>query len=386
MLIRSGSLAFSTFLMTVAVTVCPAQSITSARSGTLHYFEGDVSIDGTQTQSRAGKFAEIKEQGVLRTGLGRAEILLTPGVFLRVGENSAVRMLDNRLGSTRVELLSGTAMVESDDPQMSLKDSPVAIVYDRYEIRLARHGLLEIAAESPEMPAQMKVFKGEAVVTTMETALETTPAGNRFLIKDGHMLTFSAAPLTEKFSEKSADDLYVWSRDRSQNLSAANMSSARSIGNSFQSGTQGSGSARSGNWNNGWYYNPYFDMFTFVPQNGVSWNAWGYGFYSPVAIREYYAPAVTWYGGTGARGATGIGRPISALNGAQGGSGAVPAPLSGLSGGGGNGRPALGSPVRSGGMAPGGGFGAPTGGQGGPAAASRGSFGGGAGSRGSRGR
>ncbi len=48
---------------------------------------------------------------MLRTGQGRAEVLLTPGVFLRVGENSAIRMLDNRLLSTRVEIVSGNAIV-----------------------------------------------------------------------------------------------------------------------------------------------------------------------------------------------------------------------------------------------------------------------------------
>ena len=54
---------------------------------------------------------------MLSTGQGRAEILLTPGVFLRVGENTSIKMLDNRLLSTRVEFLSGSAIVESDDPR-----------------------------------------------------------------------------------------------------------------------------------------------------------------------------------------------------------------------------------------------------------------------------
>src|ERR1700748_2127879 len=80
---------------------CSAQSIVSAHSGTLHYFEGDVSIDGTPVQSQKARFQEIREQGVLRTGLGRAEVLLTPGVFLRVGENSAIKVLANRLVCTR---------------------------------------------------------------------------------------------------------------------------------------------------------------------------------------------------------------------------------------------------------------------------------------------
>jgi hypothetical protein len=144
-------------LFTVSAALCGAQNITSARSGTLHYFEGDVSIDGNQVQSKAAVFPQIKDQGVLTTGRGRAEILLTPGVFLRVGENSSVRMLDTRLVSTRVDILSGSAIVESDDPQMSIKDSPVTVLYKDYEMHMGKHGLFEITSD----PAQMKVFKGE---------------------------------------------------------------------------------------------------------------------------------------------------------------------------------------------------------------------------------
>src|SRR5580692_11686409 len=82
--------------MAMTVALCSAQTVTSAHSGTLHYFDGDVSIDGVAVQAKVARFSEIKEQSVLSTGLGRAEVLLTPGVFLRVGENTSIRMLDNR--------------------------------------------------------------------------------------------------------------------------------------------------------------------------------------------------------------------------------------------------------------------------------------------------
>src|ERR1019366_10687053 len=78
-----------TALIAVTAALCSAQSITSARSGTVHYFEGDVSIEGQPLQPKPARFPEVKEKEVLRTGQGRAELLLTPGVFLRVGENSA---------------------------------------------------------------------------------------------------------------------------------------------------------------------------------------------------------------------------------------------------------------------------------------------------------
>ncbi len=79
---------------------------------------------------------------------------MTPGVFLRIGENSAIKMLDNRLISTRVEILAGTAIMEADDAQMSIKDSPVSLIYKDYEIRMVKHGLVEVGSD----PAQMKVY------------------------------------------------------------------------------------------------------------------------------------------------------------------------------------------------------------------------------------
>ena len=41
-----------------------------------------------------------------------AEILLTPGVFLRVAENSSIKMISSRLIDTRVDLLSGSILIE----------------------------------------------------------------------------------------------------------------------------------------------------------------------------------------------------------------------------------------------------------------------------------
>jgi hypothetical protein len=340
--------AVLTAVSAISASLCSAQSVTSAHSGTLHYFDGDVSIDGAAVQAKAGRFSEIKEQSVLRTGQGRAEVLLTPGVFLRVGENSAIRMLDNRLLSTRVEVLSGNVIVESDDPQMSIKNSPVTMIYKDYEIHLLKHGLVEIGSD----PAQMKVYNGEAQVTAGE---------NRATVGEGRMLLFSAALATEKFNDKVGDDLYLWARDRSQTISAANMSSARTIGTGGCNGSSFvSNCGTSGGWNGGWYYNPYMDMFTFVPLAGTMWSPWGYGFYSPLTIFSYYNPTTYWGGGAVGRqtlgvGTSGLTSPVSRLNttpasslGGVRGAGGLAGPTGGFSSGGGGLRGSSGGGLRGG--------------------------------------
>ena len=79
----------------------------SARSGLIHYVEGQVYLGDQPVETKFGNFPEVKENQQLRTEEGRAEVLLTPGVFLRLGENSSFRMITNRLIDTRLELLSG---------------------------------------------------------------------------------------------------------------------------------------------------------------------------------------------------------------------------------------------------------------------------------------
>jgi hypothetical protein len=235
-------------LLGVTAVVCSAQIVTSAHSGTLYYFEGDVSVDGAPVQSNTGRFKEMKEQSVLCTGRGRAEVLLTPGVFLRIGESSVIRMLDNRLVSTRIEILSGNVIVESEDSLMSVKDSPVTLIYRDYAIQLAKYGLVQIGLA----PAHMKVYEGEALVST---------ANDRATVRKGRQLSLSAAILAERFNDRVGDDLYLWARNRSESISAANILAVRSLnssghGNRDSSSYESGYTADSGGLNDGWYFRP----------------------------------------------------------------------------------------------------------------------------------
>src|SRR5712664_4112631 len=80
-----------------------AQSVISAHSGLIHYVEGRVLLDGKPVEVKLTAFPELKEKMELRTEDGRAEVLLNPGVFLRLGENSAVRMVTNKLSDSQME-------------------------------------------------------------------------------------------------------------------------------------------------------------------------------------------------------------------------------------------------------------------------------------------
>ena len=99
--------------------------VVSAKSGTVNYVEGQVLLNDQPVESSITKYPDMKENGVLRTGAGRVEVLLTPGTILRMGENSALKMITNRLVDTRVELQSGSAVVEQVE---TAKDNHVTVV------------------------------------------------------------------------------------------------------------------------------------------------------------------------------------------------------------------------------------------------------------------
>ena len=81
--------AGSAVLLGLSSFAALAQSVISAKSGLIHYVEGRVLLAGEPVESHLGTFPDIKENAQLRTEEGRAEVLLTPGVVLRIGESSA---------------------------------------------------------------------------------------------------------------------------------------------------------------------------------------------------------------------------------------------------------------------------------------------------------
>src|ERR1700733_11436545 len=92
-------------LAAFVLVAIPVVAASSAVPGTLNYVEGQVAVAGQTVTSHSVGSVQLEPNQVLETGQGRAELLLTPGVFLRVGDNSAVRLISPGLADTRVEVL-----------------------------------------------------------------------------------------------------------------------------------------------------------------------------------------------------------------------------------------------------------------------------------------
>src|SRR5579864_1421101 len=93
----------------------PVQAAAPAIPGTINYIEGQVRLEGRALTAKSAGSVQLEPNQTLSTDHGKAEILLTPGVFLRVGDNSEVRMVSPELANTQVELLNGEAMVEATE-------------------------------------------------------------------------------------------------------------------------------------------------------------------------------------------------------------------------------------------------------------------------------
>jgi hypothetical protein len=278
-----------------------AQSVISAHSGVLHMSEGAVFADNQPVNQKYGTFPDLKEKSVLRTEAGRAEILLTPGVFLRVGENTEIKMIDNRLSDTRVELIKGSAVVECDDP---MKENAVTIIYGDFQVHVRKPSVMEFASS----PAELKVFHGEA---------EVDLNGTVSVVRSGKALPFTPALAQEKFDTKtSGDDLTRWSEARSEAVAVANVSAAKSYrdaGGLLNGGLlPDAGYSGYGRW----IYNPYYSMYTYLPMNGMFFNPYGYGFFSPYSVYMIYNNPgyFNGYGYGGGGGGVYTGTPTSSTN------------------------------------------------------------------------
>jgi hypothetical protein len=213
------------------------QSIISAHSGVLHYSEGDVTIEGAAPHQKPGAFAEVKEKQELETQVGRAEVLLTPGVFLRMGENTGIRMDSNKLTDTQVAFLKGSAIVDFVEVT---KDNSVKISYEDYQVTFLKKGIYRFDSE----PAELKVYAGEAVVSH---------GGSTVHLRDGRSLPFTPALVSEKFDARTGDALYRWAKRRSEYIAVANLSAARQMTSGYGGGGGGYSTASSNHTSAGYY-------------------------------------------------------------------------------------------------------------------------------------
>jgi hypothetical protein len=205
---------YAPFLVLVlALPPAFGQSVISARSGLINYSEGDVLVNGQPLQRKFGTYTSLKEGSDLVTRSGRAEILLTPNTYMRVGEESGIRMISADLGDTRLELLGGSAVVDSSTAPGK---TPVSVTVRAAEVRFLAPGKFRLDSDPP----QLRVFEGEA---------EVESNGNTVKVAPSQVAPLDGASIVRKFTEGSDNLLDLWSDER-HSLIASNLTDAQNIG------------------------------------------------------------------------------------------------------------------------------------------------------------
>jgi hypothetical protein len=270
-------------LLITAMYAMPQAYTISARPGALNYIEGNAFLNGRPVSDKGLKSIFLNANDTLSTDVGKAEILLTPGVFLRIGDNSAVKMVSPSLINTQVEVTRGEAMVEAAG---LMKDNDVQILNHTATIKIEKDGLYRFIAENPPTAA---VLEGKAQVFLGDQKVE--------LGKDRETV-LDASLKAQKFDPKKEDDLYAWSNVRSEYDAASSYQTAKNVPINNYGGWWGYGF---GGWYGpGWYWNNGFDSWAWLPAYGAFYSPFGWGFYAPGVVG--YAPVVSVpvYGGSGA--------------------------------------------------------------------------------------
>src|SRR5258708_22008406 len=229
-----------------------------ARPGSLNYVEGQASIEGQRLGPEVIGKTELKAGQSVETGGGKGEVLVAPGVFFRLGDNSSVMMISPTLTDTELRLDKGEATVEVAELH---PENNVVIAEDGAKVHLTKTGFYDFDADH----YIVRVYQGEANVEVNGKDIE---------VKKEHQLAFNAggSMKPEKFDkEQVQDDLYRWSSLRSSYLAEANVDRAKDyqVGNGY--GT-------------GWDWDPYYGAYTFIPGDGIFYSPFGWGFYSPFDV------------------------------------------------------------------------------------------------------
>jgi hypothetical protein len=194
------------------VPAADCQSVISVHSGLVNHSEGAVFIDNQPVSKGFGKFVILKKGSGLLTRDGRAELLLAPDAYLRIGVNSLVRMVSDSPSDTQLELLSGSAILDSGNSA----GEPVTLAVNDARIRVEKPSCLRVDAEPP----QLRVEKGEAHVERN---------GSEVTVHADERLPLAGSTIVQRMTEGSDDVLDLWSIQRNR-LIYLGLASAQRIG------------------------------------------------------------------------------------------------------------------------------------------------------------
>ena len=134
-------------------------------------------------------------------------------------------------------------------------------------IHIEKHGLYDFNATANSV----RVFDGKAVVLQGGRKVDVGSSHEVFLSGPSQL---KSNKFDRNVANVGGDDLLARSQLRSGFLAEANVG----VATAYQPGGPGYGLAP---WDGGgWYWNPWYDAYTFIPADGIFFSPFGWGFYS----------------------------------------------------------------------------------------------------------
>ncbi|MGI9056435.1 MAG: FecR domain-containing protein [Pyrinomonadaceae bacterium] len=239
--------------------------VISAKAGGVNYIQGKVAV--AKNNSRSGYLVkgdklEIGEK--ISTGAnGRVEILLNPGSFVRLGENTDFEFVSTSLDDLKIKLTRGSAIFEliADD------EFNVSIETPQAGFRAIESGIYRVDVLA-DGSGQIFVYNGRAEIND----------ANATVVKKSRTATVSGKNVSvEKFDRDDKGELDLWSKARAKELAKVNSKLQRddlrnSLLNSFN--RRGWGFYDSFGV---WAFDRFSGQYCFVPF-GYGWGS-PYGYY-----------------------------------------------------------------------------------------------------------
>jgi FecR protein len=225
------------------------QYMISAKAGLVNYVDG---------QSNVQLHQQVIEGATVETGIqGHVELLLTPGAFLRIGNDSKVIFDSVELNRVAIRLVSGSALVEVSDID---KHVPLRVTAGDLHAVIVSRGIYRFS------PGTASVVDGKIRIA------DTHKSASK-----GHQITTTANGYTAStFTMPANDDLDDWSRSRSAVLANANAIAYKdSTVGTYSQVNYPYGDIYSNR--SSWLYSSLLGGFTFVPRIGYR-SYYGYTF------------------------------------------------------------------------------------------------------------
>ena len=224
-----------------------------------------VSVPAVTQPVRANAGYRIKAGGGLRTtGNSRAELLLSPGTYLRLAENTEIEVTGTTYRGMRFRVVQGTVIIESAN--LNPRIHSLTLYTPSGDLQMETRGLYRLDV-LPGQESAVSIYKGRVLWTGAEGKKTQLKSGRRWLLGDSSSSLEPRSSGLDKNNRK--DPLNLWSRLRARELVQVNAGLSLATRDSAYPGF---GYQNRG----GWVLSSKSQWFTYVPFDSSPRSPYGF--------------------------------------------------------------------------------------------------------------